>query len=332
MILTILKTIGIIILVILFLIILILAVALLTPVKYKFNAKYYDDPDILAVVKYAPVGLNAKVTFKEDTLKYTVKALGGVIMTNTDEKLSWLGKKISGAGDDGENGHNADNVTAENSEENNEEKLPSTYVESTNESDGNAVDLDSTNVDDKQDDITGDDDNGAPDGGKMKKKRVKRLKKPKDERPLSEKIAEKTERIKQKYTEIVSKLKKLNKKREGLLKVLQSDRFEVAKKDMIRYIKSLLNAIKPKKLNGNIHFGFDDPATTGQVLGGLATFLPLYDGKIDIRPDFEKQIIEGIVDGYGKFRLITFVKTGIKILFNRNLMRVIKRIQTILEA
>ena len=298
MILTILKTIGIIILVILFLIILILAVALLTPIKYMFNAKYYDDPDVLAVVKYAPVGLNAKVTFKEDTLKYTVKALGGVIMTNTDEKLSWLGKKISGA-----------------------------Y-----EPDVNAVDLDSTNVDDKQDDIIGDDNNGAPDGGKMKKKRVKKLKKPKDERPLSEKIAEKTERIKQKYTEIVSKLKKLNKKREGLVKVLQSERFEVAKKDMIRYIKSLLNAIKPKKLNGNIHFGFDDPATTGQVLGGLATILPLYNGKIDIRPDFEKQIIEGDVNGYGKFRLITFVKIGIKILFNRNLMRVIKRIQTILEA
>ena len=298
MILTIFKTIGIIILVILFLIILILAVALLTPIKYMFNAKYFDDPDVLAVVKYAPVGLNAKVTFKEDTLKYTVKALGGVIMTNTDEKLSWLGKKISGA-----------------------------Y-----EPDVNAVDLDSTNVDDKQDDIIGDDNNGAPDGGKMKKKRVKKLKKPKDERPLSEKIAEKTERIKQKYTEIVSKLKKLNKKREGLVKVLQSERFEVAKKDMIRYIKSILNAIKPKKLNGNIHFGFDDPATTGQVLGGLATILPLYNGKIDIRPDFEKQIIEGDVNGYGKFRLITFVKTGIKILFNRNLMRVIKRIQTILEA
>lgn len=298
MILTIFKTIGIIILVILFLIILILAVALLTPIKYMFNVKYYDDPDILAVVKYAPVGLNAKVTFKEDTLKYTVKALGGVIMTNTDEKLSWLGKKISGA-----------------------------Y-----EPDVNAVDLDSANADDKQGDIISNDDNVTTEVDKKKNNKTKRLKTTKDKRPFSEKIAEKAEHIKKKLSEILYKLKKLNKKREGLVKVLQSERFEVAKKDMIRYIKSILNAIKPKKLNGNIHFGFDDPATTGQVLGGLATFLPLYDGKIDIRPDFEKQIIEGDVNGYGKFRLITFVKTGIKILFNRNLMRVIKRIQTILEA
>ena len=188
MILTIFKTIGIIILVILFLIILILAVALLSPIKYMFNVKYYDDPDVLAVVKYAPVGLNAKVTFKEDTLKYTVKALGGVIMTNTDEKLSWLGKKISGA-----------------------------Y-----EPDVNAVDLDSANADDKQGDIISNDDNVTTEVDKKKNNKTKRLKTTKDKRPFSEKIAEKAEHIKKKLSEILYKLKKLplNKLTEVAYKVM----------------------------------------------------------------------------------------------------------------
>lgn len=338
MILTILKIIGIILLVILLLIIFILAVVMLCPIRYRFNAEYFDSPDVFAVVRFLPVGLNAQVTFKENDLNYTVRALGGVIMTNTDAKLSWIGRKISGGADTGVGENTGGNDTSLTSDSNdvvnqNIDDISNSDVSSVDynnnpESEDNSINTEG--VDNSIDTFNIKD--SINDNGKKKTKKIKKSGKIKDKRPLSEKIEDKTAKLKRKYAEICNKIKKLNKKKDSLLKVLKSERFEKAKRDVFRYIKELLKALKPKHIDGRIHFGLDDPATTGEIVGGLATFLPLYDGIIDIRPDFEKQIIEGIIKGYGKFRIISFVKVGIKVIFNRNLMKVIKRVQTILEV
>ena len=328
MILTILKVIGIILLVILSLIILILAVLLLVPIKYRFSAEYFENPDVLATVRYAPVGLKAQVSFRENALQYTVRALGGVIMTNTDAKLSWLGRKIAGGSEEDNNALEEDNN--ELKEDNNSlDETATNDVTGTEgvSNDGNVSennDNTSVNTSDLIEEKWDEADSKTDDNNKQKK--------PKDARPLSEKISDKMEALKKKYNEIKNKLIKLNKKKDSLIKVYNSKRFEVAKADVIKYIKGILKVIKPKHLEGLVHFGLDDPATTGEIMGGLATILPLYDGVIEIRPDFEKQIIEGNLSGYGKIRLVSFAIIGIKVLFNRNLFRVIKRVQTIIEA
>ena len=138
--------------------------------------------------------------------------------------------------------------------------------------------------------------------------------------------------IKKKYADIKQKLSKLNKKKDSLVKVYKSKRFEKAKADVIRYIKDILRAIKPQHVEGRVHFGLDDPATTGEILGGLATVLSLYDGFLDIRPDFERQVIEGLLKGYGKIRLWSFARIAVKVIFSKNLMMVVKRVKTIVEA
>ena len=90
MILTILKIIGIVILIILLLIILLLSFILLIPIRYRFSAEYFEKPDVFATVKYALVGLNAQVTFKDNDLQYTVKALRSVMIISYQQVLQSL--------------------------------------------------------------------------------------------------------------------------------------------------------------------------------------------------------------------------------------------------
>ncbi|MBE5923503.1 MAG: DUF2953 domain-containing protein [Lachnospiraceae bacterium] len=307
MILVVLKVIGIILLVILALIIFILSLVLFVPIRYRFSGEYFEKPDAEAVVKYAPVALNAKVQYRQDKLEYTVRLFGGVIMTNTGAKLSWLGRKLGLATSDEEayDDTSFDDLpaTVTNTESVN------TYTQTDEKSDTNqSADIKTDSYDTAE--------------------QIKQEKK----KSIFEIIKETFNAFIEKIKEIKDKLAKLNKKKEDLLRVYHSKRFEVAKKDVIKYIKQLLKAIKPKHLEGRIHFGMDDPALTGEILGGASLFLPLYDEFLDINPDFEKQCFDGILKGDGKIRLCSIVKIGLKVLFNKNLIKVTKKVQTIIEA
>lgn len=333
MILTILKVIGIILLVILLIIILIFALVLFAPIKYRFAGEYFEEPDVYANIRYFPVALNAQVSYKDNKLEYTIKALGGVIKTNTNKKLSWLGRKLSSAdngddvedtggpnkNEDGKSGINED----KNSNENNISEMDSVnfagdnslYIEKNEKANADHSDMKTDSVENKE-----------------KEKKKSNNKKSTTKKSFIDIIKEKKESLTGKYEEIRKKLSDINKKKDSLTKIYHSKKFEMAKADVIKYIKSLLNAIKPKHIEGNIHFGMDDPATTGEILGGLSLILPLYDSYITINPDFEKKVIEGILKGNGTIYLWSIVKIAIKVIFNKNLINVGKRVKTIIKA
>ena len=56
---------------------------------------------------------------------------------------------------------------------------------------------------------------------------------------------------------------------------------------MLKEIKSLIFHIKPKKLQGNIRFGLEDPCLTGEILAVAGVFYPLYGEYFTIEPFFE---------------------------------------------
>jgi hypothetical protein len=81
--------------------------------------------------------------------------------------------------------------------------------------------------------------------------------------------------------------------------------------------------ILPRKLRADIHFGFDDPAMTGQVLAIASMFYALYYECVDLEPDFENEVLEGTIYMKGKIRLLYFVsfvlKTGVDVWFNKEI-------------
>ena len=90
-------------------------------------------------------------------------------------------------------------------------------------------------------------------------------------------------------------------------------------------LKKTTKKVLPRKLNANIHFGFGDPAITGQVLAIASMFYALYCGCINLEPDFESEeiVIDGNIDMKGKIRFIYFlsfmIKTAIDIWFNKEI-------------
>lgn len=325
MILSILKIIGIVILVILAFIILILGILLFVPIRYQLAGEYKDKPKADILIKWAPLLLKVTAYYRNSKFEYIVRMFGGVVMTNTDVPLSWLGRKfflsaneeldvdLHDADMDNEIGvsRSRSNVDSEQSGSENCKDVTKGDIEKESEhlQKQKFVAIES-------------------DSEKVPKKKMSRKKK----NSFWDKIRSKIHKLKAKWSRFVWKLRKLNDKRESLLKVYHSKRFKVAKQDIIIYIKTLWSVIRPKKLKGYIHFGFEDPAATGQALGVMAMFFVWYDPFLTIEPDFEQACIDGYLDGSGKFRLFMIIKLLIKIILNKNLIKVIKKVQTIIEA
>ena len=74
---------------------------------------------------------------------------------------------------------------------------------------------------------------------------------------------------------------------------------ERLKKETVR----LLGGLKPKDGALQVVYGFEDPCTTGQVLAGLSMIYPFIGSYTEIRPDFERSVLEGKARVKGKARL-----------------------------
>ena len=62
----------------------------------------------------------------------------------------------------------------------------------------------------------------------------------------------------------------------------------------------VLRHMLPVKIQGNLHFGFEDPSITGQVLAVAGMVYPLYGKTFRLIPDFEQQVLEGEVNLKGR--------------------------------
>ncbi|MDE5864056.1 MAG: hypothetical protein K2H34_06905, partial [Lachnospiraceae bacterium] len=197
MILTVLKIIGIVVLVILVLLIFILAVVLFTPVRYQFNGDFHSELQADISVKWSPVLLGVTAACQGKKVEYVVRLFGGVIMTNTDARLSFIGRKLSAA-DDREKKRTGKKASEKKEVDS---KAPAVVItdwdEEFREFEDNRADTVTEEADKKH---------SSP---KRKRKKT----------PLLERIRNKLAQIQKKIHVLIEKLKEINKKKESLLKV-----------------------------------------------------------------------------------------------------------------
>ncbi len=93
---------------------------------------------------------------------------------------------------------------------------------------------------------------------------------------------------------------------------------------MLSKCGKLLKKVLPKKLEGELDFGLEDPATTGQITAAASMLYPIYGNSFKLNPDFENEVFNGNANIAGKIRIIHVVIIGIKILIHKNSMKVIK--------
>ena len=94
----------------------------------------------------------------------------------------------------------------------------------------------------------------------------------------------------------------------------------VIKRSLGRVLK-LLGAIRPRKLKGEFHFGFEEPDTTGKILAVAAILYAWIGPSFVLKPDFEEVVLEGDADLKGRIFLITVAVIGARLYFDKELRR-----------
>lgn len=129
------------------------------------------------------------------------------------------------------------------------------------------------------------------------------------------------------YIKIRDKLLDLKNKKETLSKEFNDKRNRRAIKLLYERLKKLLKHYFPKKLSGNIEFGFSEPNLTGEVLGYMSIFLGLFEHKLEIVPYFNKQIMDIDLNLEGRVRLIHLLIAIIVIILSKDVRRLYKKIK-----
>ena len=132
-----------------------------------------------------------------------------------------------------------------------------------------------------------------------------------------------------KFKDLSEKFASLKKKKDGYTKLVHNVRTKEAMRVFKVELIKVLKHLKPTKLKGQIIYGADDPATTGERLGYMSLLFPLYYDNIDITPDFSEARLEGDLFMKGRIRLVTIGWSVLKVIWNKNVKITIARFKKI---
>ena len=101
---------------------------------------------------------------------------------------------------------------------------------------------------------------------------------------------------------------------------------------IFRNLKKLLYRLRPELKRLYLHFGFEDPAATGKMLGAVSWLYPFCTDAMEVVPEFQtdKLIFESDVHAEGRIRLIWAAVFAVTSLLNRRFFRLVKQIRNIL--
>ena len=116
------------------------------------------------------------------------------------------------------------------------------------------------------------------------------------------------------------------------LKYLSSKSFSRAMKVLLHEGGALLRHVLPRKIAGDVRFGTDDPAKTGMILGVIGVLYPVIPEKLCIEPDFTESIIEMDLTCKGHLILFVVLVRVIRILICKDVRVLIGRIWRELKA
>lgn len=141
---------------------------------------------------------------------------------------------------------------------------------------------------------------------------------------LSDRLDHFFEKISCKSEAICGKIKELIRKKEIVMDFLTNEIHKAAFMKVISEIKRLLGRLKPQRINGNLEFGFEDPALTGKVLAGLSILYPYTGDNLQVTPQFEDKILKGDIYIKGSAAAKLFASMGLRLLLNKNIRTTIK--------
>ena len=153
-----------------------------------------------------------------------------------------------------------------------------------------------------------------------------------EKRPRNKKKENIFIKIKNKIKALFSRISKIwytLRKSYGKLKewkaIWHSEDFKWIKKVGVTRMKSVLGHVKPKRIRGDIEFGFEDPADTGELLGVLGILYPVLPKKLTLAPNFTEAKLEGWLEARGRVYGVFLLKELIQILFDGKTIPILKK-------
>ncbi|MCR5704761.1 MAG: DUF2953 domain-containing protein [Eubacterium sp.] len=148
-------------------------------------------------------------------------------------------------------------------------------------------------------------------------------------RRITRKIKELWQTVKEAYGASVEKAELAKVKLQDTKKILKAKTTKRAFYFTKEMVIKILQQIRPRKVEGALTFGMEQPDQTGKILGyvsiGCAMFkIPL--DRMNITPDFEKKVLDGYLSVKGRILLGIVLVYLLKLYFNRDVKRVMKRL------
>lgn len=142
-------------------------------------------------------------------------------------------------------------------------------------------------------------------------------------------VQEKIRQIMEKLRQLCQKISDIREKIQHYLDIWQAEETKLLRGCLWKYLCYILRHYRPRKIKGFLKYGFEDPSVTGQLTGILYILKPLAFEKFELQPEFETSslILEGDVDMKGHIRLVHLAYVAIRLLFDKNLKYVIRRIK-----
>lgn len=332
--LTILKIIGIALLVILGILLVLICLALFVPVRYRAGGTYKDNiinasmsASWLLHIISAKIGYEGKGQphIKVKLLFFTLfDNLAANKKEKTAKNKSKKGKNSAGYGEEiqaasiEENGSHPQKETSVNAD---------TDLKTAKASDDSInIDIDTdtdggTNVSetksDNSDTIIDIDDAAGTDINSGQKQ-------PKDDiiqkvRKILKKLIDFVQNIKYTFNKICDTIASIRSNAEYYLNLLQLDSTKAAFLKCRNELLRVFRMLAPRKFQANLHLGFDNPATLGDIMAVWGMLYPFHQGRVNIQPEFEQTIIEGDFSFKGRISLFVFVRTVLVIFFDKNI-------------
>lgn len=107
--------------------------------------------------------------------------------------------------------------------------------------------------------------------------------------------------------------------------LLASESFLGVKTLVFGELGTIMGHVRPRKIKGDLYFGFDDPALTGQVLAAASIFYPFYGRGFSLHPYFDRVILEGRIQLYGRMYGVVFVRTVWRLFRDSNVKELRKK-------
>lgn len=140
-------------------------------------------------------------------------------------------------------------------------------------------------------------------------------------RSIFAKIKSIFENIQYTIQNICDKIKSVSDTIEYYRGVIEGEAFQHSFALCKKELWSIARRLKPDKFEAALVVGMDDPATTGEILAVCGMLYPILGPQVNVAGDFERKRLEGRVFIKGKLRLFTFVRTAVRIYFNKDIRK-----------